>query len=284
MQLGTPIEPLTHGGVQYLRFLGLLAAQLRPRRYLEVGTREGASLKQFPHAAAICVDPAFQIDSDVLLQRRETFFFQTTSDDFFARHSVQELLGGPFDVAFLDGMHLFEYLLRDFVNAEREAHRGSIIVLHDCLPTHPAMTWRRPEEREALLHAADGATPPAAYWAGDVYKIVPMLARYRPDLRIHAFDCPPTGLVVVSRLDPGSSVLGDVYYEIVDTIGRQSMDGDTLRQLWAAHPPADSRALAAAPDRVSLLYPSYGGDYRPSATRPERITGGSPSRSENVSS
>ena len=47
---------------------------------------------------------------------------QSTSDDFFARPDAAEVLGGvPLDLAFIDGMHQFEYALRDFMHLEHWA-------------------------------------------------------------------------------------------------------------------------------------------------------------------
>src|SRR4051794_13425040 len=170
------LDAIVHRGVHYLRVLAALAAELRPRTYLEIGTHKGDSLKQFPDADAVCVDPGFEVEGDVLFKRPRTFFFQTTSDDFFASYRAQELLGSPIDIAFIDGMHRFENVLRDFIQVEREVHADSLIVLHDCLPPHPAMTWRRPNEREALLRAAPGLpAPPENAWTGDVYKILEAL-------------------------------------------------------------------------------------------------------------
>ncbi len=54
---------------------------------------------------------------------------------FFARHDLGGLLGKPISMAFLDGMHHFEYLLRDFINTEKHCSSNSVILLHDCLPT-----------------------------------------------------------------------------------------------------------------------------------------------------
>jgi hypothetical protein len=127
-----------------------------------------------------------------------------TSDDFFARVDPKIALGGPIDLAFLDGMHLCEYLLRDFINVERHGRRNSVVVLHDCLPVEWPMAERKPQQppiREHHRHA----------WAGDVWRTALLLKRWRPDLEISAFAAPPTGLVCVTNLSPGSGVLAESY-------------------------------------------------------------------------
>ncbi len=37
------------------------------------------------------------------------------------------------------------------------------------------------------------------YWTGDVWKLIPILQRYRPDLQLTLFDAPPSGLVAGQR-------------------------------------------------------------------------------------
>ncbi len=54
-------------------------------------------------------------------------------------------------------------------------------------------------------------------WTGDVWKIVPLLKEHRPDLKFQLFDVAPTGLVVVSNLDPENRALSDNYDAIIKT-------------------------------------------------------------------
>ena len=42
--------------------------------------------------------------------------------------------GTRLDLVFVDGMHLFEFALRDFMNVERHADWWSVIVFDDILP------------------------------------------------------------------------------------------------------------------------------------------------------
>ena len=59
------------------------------------------------------------------------------------------------------------------------------------------------------------ANLPRQWWTGDVWKLIPILRRFRPDLKITVLDAHPTGLVLLSNLDPNSTVLEDAYPEIV---------------------------------------------------------------------
>ena len=97
-------------------------------------------------------------------------------------------------------MHLFEYALRDFMNAERCAAPGAIVVIDDIFPNHPAQG-----ERERRTRA----------WTGDVWRLVETLRRHRPDLFLMTLDVSPTGLLLVAGLDPTNRVLWDTYNPVV---------------------------------------------------------------------
>ena len=239
-------------GVPYWPFLAALHTQLAPRTYLEVGTAIGKSL-ELAHCDAIAVDPEIelQVGISATSNRSRTFFFQMASDTFFATENVPQLLGRPVDMAFLDGMHLFEFLLRDLIGTEAACHPRSLILLHDCVPLNPRMAMRQwlpgdPSERET-----------AKFWTGDVWKLLPILKKYRPDLSLHVLDCPPTGLVAITGVDPASRVLADCYHEIVDQHSATVMDGDRLRSFWEEFELTDSQPLCEVPDRLTELFSLY---------------------------
>lgn len=185
---------------EYTEVLRRFHHYLRPKTYLEIGTMSGTSLK-IAKCASIAIDPGFELDQDVLAGKPSCLFFQMTSDAFFSMHSPTTLFGQPIELAFLDGMHLAEFLLRDFMNVETHARRNSVIILHDCIPWNMEMTSRMFQ---------DGA------WTGDVWKTVIALKKYRPDIKIQALDAPPTGLIICTNLDPSSRLLEEKYHEILD--------------------------------------------------------------------
>ena len=170
----------------------------RPQRYFEIGTESGASLR-ISRCASLAVDPQFRLKGDVLGTKPACFFHQSTSDDFFALHDPSAILRGPIDLAYLDGLHHFEFLLRDFVNTERHCRAESVILLHDCIPTDLFMARR---EHDDMTLAPRMPPPLRSLWAGDVWKTLAILKTHRPDLTISCFDAPPTGLVAITGLDP----------------------------------------------------------------------------------
>ncbi|WP_019144454.1 class I SAM-dependent methyltransferase [Aeromicrobium massiliense] len=210
--------------MHYLDFLQQVHTRLAPRHYLEIGVRWGNSLS-LSRCPSVGIDPAFAIDHEL---HAPVDLFRTTSDEYFARPDPLEPTGGePFDLAFIDGLHLFEYALRDFMNTERHSRPGSMIVFDDILP-------RNVDEAARDRHT--GA------WTGDVYPVLETLARYRPDILTVCVDTQPTGLLLVMGLDPSSTVLADNYDAI-------------MRELRHADPqpvPAElmDRTFVQAPERV----------------------------------
>lgn len=192
-------------GEFYVNFIARLHGALKPKTYLELGTAAGESL-EVAACASIAVDPAFVPTSGRIGRKPFCGFYQMTSDDFFAAHSPTAIFGRPVDLAFLDGLHLAEALLRDIANVERHCKPNSVLVLHDCVPVDVYVADRT--EASDRRHRL-GAHP--EWWTGDVWKVVPILRRLRPDLSIHVLDAAPTGLVLVTNLDPRSTVLADTY-------------------------------------------------------------------------
>jgi Methyltransferase domain len=198
------------GGEQYVSLLTRIHDRLRPRTYVEIGVASGKTLRLAPASTfAIGIDPEPKISVGLSANAR---VFTETSDAFFAERDVSAELGGhPVDLAFIDGMHLFEFALRDFINLERHASPGGVILIHDCYPL------------EALTAGRDRSS---VYWTGDVWRTVLALRQYRPDLRVHTLASPPSGLALVTHLDPHSRVLAERYDEIVREL--MACDYDTI--------------------------------------------------------
>lgn len=188
---------LAFGLMFYLDFLAEVHRRLSPRAYLEIGIRHGHSLA-LASCRAVGVDPAYNIqaelDGDVAL-------FRTTSDEYFSRSDpLAATRGMPFDLSFIDGLHLFEYALRDFIFAERHSSGRGMIIFDDMLP-------RNIDEAARERHTGD--------WTGDVFGVLAVLERYRPDLVVLPLNTKPTGLLAVVGLDSTSTVLVDNYDAIM---------------------------------------------------------------------
>ena len=108
--------------------------------YMEIGCRSGAIFSQV-RGKTVAVDPYFQVTRNVIGSKPALHLFQTKSDDFFELGFLKKNAIAV-SASFLDGMHLMEYLLRDFINAERNSHPNGVIAMHDCCPYDALMTTR----------------------------------------------------------------------------------------------------------------------------------------------
>jgi hypothetical protein len=178
-------------------FLKGIHNAFRPRTYVEIGINDGRGLAR-SRTRSIGVDPAFKVTVELACDLQ---LVKATSDDFFAA-------ADPFawfahrapDLSFIDGMHLAEFALRDFINTERHSEAAGVIVLDDMLP-------RSIDEAARDRHTKA--------WTGDVYKVAMVLEQHRPDLTVVPLDTAPTGLVLVIGLDPTNRTLTEQYDAIL---------------------------------------------------------------------
>jgi len=166
---------------------------LNPRTYLEIGVNEGASLT-LSRARTVGVDPDFRVRHPL---HCDLDLVKAKSDEYFTRpDALAHFDGVPVDLAFIDGMHLSEFAVRDFLNVERHLAPWGVTVFDDILPRNAL---------EAARVRRTGA------WAGDVYKAVEVIARHRPDLQVVLINTWPTGTAIVVGSDPASEVLQEAY-------------------------------------------------------------------------
>lgn len=163
--------------MRYTEFLSKLHEGVAPHAYLEIGVRDGNSLR-LSTCRSIGIDPRFNIIHEI---RCDVRLFRMTSDDFFAQHDVREFTdGADIDLAFIDGLHLAEYAFRDLLNALRAVRHGGLIVLDDVVPASMEITTR---------DQLPGA------WTGDVYKVPILLREWDADMV--TVDTSPSGLCVL---------------------------------------------------------------------------------------
>jgi hypothetical protein len=221
----------------YYDLLADIHANFKPRAYMEIGVATGKSLALAKaETRTLGVDPASG-ERDRLIYHsplNTPQLYRMTSDDFFASHDLRSEMGQPcFDVAFIDGLHHFDQVLRDFINVEQFAGPDSIVLIHDCLPVDPRVATR---ERST------------AFWTGDVWKIIPCLRAVRPDLEIITLPLAPAGLALVRRLDPASRLLSRQYINIVE-----QFDAIELPESWSER----CRLLAVEKDQSRFRLADY---------------------------
>ncbi len=197
-------------GDDYLALISRFHNFLKPQSYVEIGVAGGKSLRLVnSQTKAIGIDPSPQegVESHARL-------YEMTSNEFFESYNLFEELGtSRLPLAFIDGLHSFEQTLMDFINLERYGDRETIVLIHDCLP---------------ITRLAASRTRSTFFWCGDVWKVVTTLLEYRPDLRTYVIPAPPSGLGVITNLDPNSTVLSERYDPIVTEYRDKQLGYDFL--------------------------------------------------------
>src|ERR1035437_1395717 len=219
----------------YYEMLARLQKLLKPRTYVEIGFRHGQAFALAkPAIHSVAIDPAPEIRVPLPAGAK---LFKLTSDEFFFRHDLRAELGDhPVELAFIDGMHLFEFALRDFINLEKYSTPASTILIHDGSPQDAVSAAR---ERRTTI------------WSGDVWKLLLCLKKYRPDLLVATTDAPPTGLTLVRKLDPASAALAqnlekicaefipmrfeDIAADKAEQLNRIDNDWRQIRRLFPEH-------------------------------------------------
>jgi len=193
--LGSVEQETLRGDIDKHKLLATIHAKLEPEFYFEIGVQTGKSLA-LAKCDALGVDPMPLLNVEL---SKNAKVITASSDAFFAQKSDM-LLSKQVDLAFIDGMHLFEYALRDFINTERHLKPCSLIVIDDIYPGHIDQA-----KRDRCTRA----------WTGDVWKVKAILQQFRPDLVMLAVDAYPTGLLLITALDPDNTKLEQNYSAIV---------------------------------------------------------------------
>lgn len=127
-----------------LALINYLISHKRGTRYLEIGCDENQLFSAVPLADKIGVDPV------------KGGTHRMTSDAFFQKNASR------FDLIFIDGLHTYEQVRRDVINAMKALAPGGWIALHDLVPR----SWD--EEHVPRV---------AGHWTGDVWKVAIELAK-----------------------------------------------------------------------------------------------------------
>jgi len=186
-------------GATYEKSLLLLHKFIKPAAYLEIGVQAGKSIAVVDkNTIAVGVDPEPKISYPIT---DNTKIFAVTSDKFFEDFDVKKELGSDtVDFSFIDGLHTFEQVLKDFINVEKYSRNDTVVCIHDCLP---------------LNNHTSRSQEITSFWTGDVWKIVQVLKKYRADLNYATIAAPPSGLGLVTNLDPKSTILSDNFDKII---------------------------------------------------------------------
>jgi tetratricopeptide (TPR) repeat protein len=186
-------------GEDYLSILGRIHGLLQSPNYVEIGVDTGRSMALAgTNTQVIGIDPTPRLWRQ-LPDNAKTY--EMTSDDFFQNHDLRaELDGSAVQMAFIDGLHTFEQVLRDWMHLECFAAENAVFLLHDVIPLDEKTST--PQRK-------------TAFWSGDTWKIIPCLLDTRPDLDIFVVPTPPTGLAVIRHLNPAATGLRDNFADLL---------------------------------------------------------------------
>lgn len=156
-----------------VRRLNRLIGALQARSYLEIGVFRAGTFSRVEAATRIGVDPRFRVDTRPLAAMPGVTTVEATSDAYFQAVAVDT----TFDVAYLDGLHLFEQTYRDLCNVLAHAHRRTVVLLDDTVPSDAYSALR--DSRQALrFRRASGSE--RREWHGDTYKVVFAMHDFHP--------------------------------------------------------------------------------------------------------
>jgi hypothetical protein len=215
-------------------FLKTLHVQLQPRTYLETGVADGRSLS-LSRVPSIGIDPDYNITAE---QQADIHLARTTSDEFFARQFPLAHLPVPvLDLAFIDGMHLSEYAMRDYLAVERFTTAASVIVVDDMLP-------RSIDEAARRRHTNA--------WTGDVFKVTRALRKFCPELIVLEVNTRATGVVVILAPNAGRGGVLKEYDAWMDEAMAPDPQ-DVPEQVLTRSAALDPETLLASPAWAGLV-------------------------------
>jgi hypothetical protein len=224
--------------------------------YLEIGVSHGLAFQRISADEKIAVDPAFRISARsrklAESKARETHYFETTSDAFFADQAA--LIERGIDVAFIDGLHTYEQALRDIVNAAEHLRDDGVIVVHDCNPKHASIAFPAASNEDFraqhrwwdLIRSQNGWLYYGA-WSGDVWKAIVNLRSTRKDLRVAVLDC-DFGVGIIRKGSPESTL--SYTPEQIDGLDYKNLAADR-KGLLNLKPPAYLDEFLSSPNGIA---------------------------------
>ncbi|MFL5810006.1 MAG: class I SAM-dependent methyltransferase [Flavisolibacter sp.] len=178
-----------------LYFINRLVKEKKFRSYLEIGVFLGKIFFNISAKKKIAVDPYFRFGFYRKFKRifknitnLNAKFFEKTSDAFFAEDAANLFADTKLDICLVDGMHEYQFALRDVENSLRYLQKQGVIIMHDCNPQTATAAISFEEWKSNKFQGV---------WNGDVWKTIVHLRSSREDVNVFVLDC-DEGLGVVT--------------------------------------------------------------------------------------
>jgi hypothetical protein len=173
------------------------------KTYLEIGVFKAKVFFDIKAKNKIAVDPDFKFSTWAKFKahflnktNRAAQFFEHTSDHFFENKANHIFDNQPIEIALIDGMHEYQFALRDVLNTINYLSPNGIIIMHDCNPdtAQSASSFKEWEANQFLYN-----------WHGDVWKVITYIRSQRPDLTAYVCDT-DFGLGIITK-QPNNNTL-----------------------------------------------------------------------------
>jgi hypothetical protein len=215
--------------------------------YLEIGVDHGQTFNSIRARRKTGVDPKFKFETrNSITGNTLVEFVEATSDAFFATRPTQD----KFNVVFIDGLHRFEQVLRDLLNAMVRLDEKGVIIIDDVIPAsyHASL----PDLAECFAVRDHFAVHQPnlrgnATWMGDVYRLVFFINNF---LQAYSFACvqESLGQLVMWRQPRSAATVGQLTYDEVGRIDfRHTI---TQRQIYNTKPIAEIVQLVKAANGI----------------------------------
>ncbi|MGB3514316.1 MAG: glycosyltransferase 61 family protein [Microcoleaceae cyanobacterium] len=168
--------------------LNKLASINQSSRYLEIGVSKGITFNAVNITNKVAVDPQFRLNKNKYATEK-VVFLEVSSDEFFRSYTEKFK---PFDLIYLDGLHTFEQIFRDFCASVACGHSKTIWLIDDTCPGSYAQaqaSLNRCRQIQKFSGEKDGS------WMGDVFKVVAAIHDFFPQYSFATF--PHHGQTVV---------------------------------------------------------------------------------------
>lgn len=159
-------EHSLHELVRPVLLNSIIAEMARPVTYLEIGLNRGRTFDSIIATRKVGVDPRFGFQVRTLSSNMEVH--KLPSDVFFENYR-----GGHFDLVFIDGLHSYEQVHRDFLNSLAILNPGGVIVIDDTVPLNDISALPDMVRAQRSYRASGQNGGP---WFGDVYRVIPDIA------------------------------------------------------------------------------------------------------------
>ena len=167
-------NPLSLRSLETSELINCIAKRIDAHSYLEIGVETGLTFNQVNVFQKTGVDPRFQFDYQGDL-RANLSFHEITSDEFFKKLAKNEIKDQKFDLVFIDGLHVFEQVVKDFMNVINHMNLGGVIVIDDTVPIDEFSAL--PSQKDCYRLRIESGRHNDGSWHGDVYKLIYVLSK-----------------------------------------------------------------------------------------------------------